>query len=174
MICVSTLLNHFVPNVTWHDGPCAEVRVGEHVIRYLRRGTGPAIVVVGDAGDSHPMWRRLIESLAPSHRILVTQPPPAGIDMTSWIRGFIEGIGLASIILIAGGAAAAAAMEVAAVDDFTVRKLILLPVDGAEGAALDYDAWPADAVGNFLALTAGSADESLSRIERFIATDDAA
>ena len=117
------------------------------------------------------MWRRLVESLAPSHRIFLTQPPPAAGDVASWLRGFIEGIGLASIILIAGGAAGAAAMEVAAADDFTVRKLILLPIDGG---ALDYDAWPADAPGNFLALTAGSADESLSRIERFIATDDAA
>ncbi len=169
---MSTLLNHFVPNVTWQDGPCAEVRVGDHVIRYLRRGTGPSIVVVSDAGDSHQMWRRLLESLAPSHRIFLTQPPPAGVEMASWLRGFIEGIGLASIILIAGGVAAPAAMEVAAADDFTVRKLILLPVDG-EAARLDYDAWPADAVGNFLALTAGSADESLIRIERFIATDDA-
>ena len=170
---MTTLLGHFCPNVTWHDGPCAEVRVGDHVIRYLRRGTGPSIVVVSDAGDSHPMWRRLIESLAPSHRIFLTEPPPAGVDMASWLRGFIEGIGLASIILIAGGTTGPAAMEVAAVDDFTVRKLILLPVDGTS-ASSEYDAWPPDAPGNFLALTAGSADESLSRIERFIATDDAA
>jgi hypothetical protein len=148
--------------------------VGDHAIRYVRRGSGPSIVVVSDVGDSHPMWHRLIESLAPTHRIFVTQPPPTGVDLTSWLRGFIEGIGLASIILIAGGAASAAAMEVAAADDFTVRKLILLPVDGEGNAATDYDAWPADAPGNFLALTAGSADESLSRIERFIATDDAA
>jgi pimeloyl-ACP methyl ester carboxylesterase len=168
---VSTLLDLFLPNATWNGGPCAEVRVGDHAIRYVRRGSGPSIVVVSDGGDSHPMWRRLVESLAPSHRIFVTQPPPSGIEVTSWLRGFIEGIGLASIILIAGGAAGAAAMEVAAADDFTVRKLILLPVDGA---ALDYDAAPADAPGNFLALTAGSADESMSRIERFIATDDAA
>ena len=168
---MSTLLEHFVPNATWHDSPCAEVRVGDHAIRYLRRGSGPSIVVVSDSGDSHPMWQRLIESLAPSHRIFVTQPPPIGVDVASWLRGFIEGIGLASIILIAGGAAGGGAMEVAAADDFTVRKLILLPVDGA---ALDDDAWPADAPGNFLALTTGSADESLRRLERFIATDDAA
>ena len=170
---MSTLLPLFVLNATWNDGPCAEVRVGEHVIRYVRRGAGPSIVVVSDPGDSHAMWSRLVESLAPSHRIFLTQPPPAGVDVTSWLRGFIEGIGLASIILIAGGASGAAAREVAAVDDFTVRKLILLPVDGSDGTA-DYDAWPADAPENFLALTAGSADESLSRIERFIATDDAA
>ena len=119
------------------------------------------------------MWRRLIESMAPSHRVFLTEPPPAGVDMASWLGGFIEGIGLASIILIAGGAAGPAAMEVAAADDFTVRKLILLPVDGGTAGG-DYDAWPADAPENFLALNAGSADESLSRIERFIATDDAA
>lgn len=169
---MTSLLHHFAPNATWHDGPCAEVRVGDHAIRYMRRGTGPSIVVVSDDGDSHPMWRRLVESLAPNHRIFLTQPPPAGVDTPSWLRGFIEGIGLASIILIAGGAAAPAAMEVAAADDFTVRKLILLPIDGP-APSTEYDAWPADAPENFLALTASSAEESLSRIERFIAMDDA-
>jgi hypothetical protein len=146
---VSDLLTLFVPNATWRDGPCAEVRVGDHVIRYVRRGTGSSIVVVGGDSDANPAWRELIQSLAARHRVIVTQPPPVGADVSSWLRGFIEGVGLTSIILIAGGAAAEAATDIASADDFTVRKLILLPVDGSTGI-----------------------DESLSRIEAEVAADD--
>jgi hypothetical protein len=148
---VSDLLNLFVPNATWRDGPCAEVRVGDHVIRYVRRGTGSSIVVVGGDSDANPGWRQLIQNLAASHRVIVTQPPPVDADVSSWLRGFIEGVGLTSVTLIAGGTVAEAATDVASADDFTVRKLILLPVDGST-----------------------SIDESLRRIEAEIAADDAA
>ena len=148
---MSDLLNLFVPNATWRDGPCAEVRVGDHVIRYVRRGTGSSIVVVGGDSDANPGWRQLIQNLAASHRVIVTQPPPVDADVSSWLRGFIEGVGLTSVTLIAGGTVAEAATDVASADDFTVRKLILLPVDGST-----------------------SIDESLRRIEAEIAADDAA
>jgi hypothetical protein len=148
---VSDLLNLFVPNATWRDGPCAEVRVGDHVIRYVRRGTGSSIVVVGGDSDASPGWRQLIQNLAASHRVIVTQPPPTDANVSSWLRGFIEGVGLTSVILIAGGAIAEAATDIASADDFTVRKLILLPVDGSTAI-----------------------DESLRRIEAEIAADDAA
>ena len=148
---MSDLLNLFVPNATWRDGPCAEVRVGDHVIRYVRRGTGSSIVVVAGDSDANPGCRQLIQNLTASHRVIVTQPPPVDADVRSWLRGFIEGVGLTSIILIAGGAAAEAATDIASADDFTVRKLILLPVDGST-----------------------SIDESLRRIEAEIAADDAA
>ena len=148
---MSDLLNLFVPNATWRDGPCAEVRVGDHVIRYVRRGTGSSIVVVGGDSDANPGWRQLIQNLAASHRVIVTQPPPVDADVSSWLRGFIEGVGLTSVTLIAGGTVAEAATDVASADDFTVRKLILLPVDGST-----------------------SIDESLRRIEAEIAADDEA
>ena len=131
---MSDLLDLLAPNATWRDGPCAEVRVGDHVIRYVRRGSGPPVVVVRGDGDDTPGYRRLIEDLAGSHRIVVTQPPPTGADVGSWLRGFIEGIGLTSIVLVAGRASAEAATELAAADNFTVQKLILLPQEdtGAE------------------------------------------
>ena len=44
---MSNLLDLCTANPTTQLGPCAEVRVGEHVTRYVRRGTGPSVVVVG-------------------------------------------------------------------------------------------------------------------------------
>jgi hypothetical protein len=158
---VSDVLDLFAPNATWRDGPCAEVRVGDHVIRYVRRGSGPCVVVVRADGDSSPMWRCLIECLAPSHRIVVTQPPPADADVGPWLRGFIEGVGLSSIILVAGDTSAAAALEVASADDVTVRKLILLSADGSSGNMPGL-------ASNVLAVSAGTPEESLRRIQQFI------
>jgi hypothetical protein len=124
---VSELLDLRTVNATWHLGPCAEVRVGEHVTRYVRRGSGPSVVLLGADVEANPLWEALLESVAAKHRVVVPQLPPAGIDRSAWLRGFIEGLGLTSVVLIAGGALCEAALDLATVDDFTVRKLVLLP-----------------------------------------------
>ena len=124
---MSDLLDLCTVNATWNRGPCAEVRVGEHVTRYVRRGTGPSVVLLGADAESNPVWSPLVESLSTSHRLVVPQMPPECVDSSEWLRGFIEGIGLTSVVMIAGGALADAALELATTDDFTVRRLVLLP-----------------------------------------------
>ena len=131
---MSDLLDLCTSNATWDVGPHAEVRVGEHVTRYVRRGTGPAVVLVGADANTNPVVLPLITKLAPNHRLIVPQTPAAD-DLTSWLRGFIEGIGLAEIALIAGDAPAAAATELAGTDDFTIRKLVVLPRSSARPSA---------------------------------------
>ena len=98
--------------------------------RYVRRGTGPAVVLVGADVDTNPVWRPLVERLESGHRIVVPQPPPANADVTAWLRGFIEGLGLTSVVLIAGNGSSAAALELATADDFLVRELVLMPNPG--------------------------------------------
>jgi hypothetical protein len=127
---VSNLLDLCTADSTTRLGPCAEVRVGEHVTRYVRRGTGPSVVVVGADAQASPVWSPLVEQLVGSHRVVVPQQPPEGSDVGTWLRGFIEGIGLTAIVLIAGGAATAASVDLTASDDFTVRRLVLLPTAG--------------------------------------------
>jgi hypothetical protein len=124
---VSDLLDLCIPNATWHLSPCAEVRVGDHVTRYVRRGTGPSVVLVGPDVSANAIWVPLVEHLAPGHRIVVPQLPPADADVAAWLRGFIEGIGLTSTVLIAGNGSSAAALEVATADDFLVRKVVIMP-----------------------------------------------
>lgn len=130
---MSNLLDLCIANSTTQLGPCAEVRVGEHVTRYVRRGSGPSVVVVGADAHASPVWVPLVEQLVASHRVVVPQAPPAGADVSAWLRGFIEGIGLSSVVLIAGDAASAASLDVATSDDFTVRRLVLLPTAGERG-----------------------------------------
>ena len=130
---MSNLLDLCTADSTTRLGPCAEVRVGEHVTRYVRRGTGPSVVVVGADAQASPVWSPLVEQLVRTHRVVVPQQPPEGADVGTWLRGFIEGIGLSAIVLIAGGAATAASLDLTASDDFTVRRLVLLPTAGENG-----------------------------------------
>jgi hypothetical protein len=134
---VSNLLDLCTADSTTRLGPCAEVRVGEHVTRYVRRGTGPSVVVVGADAQASPVWSPLVEQLVGTHRVVVPQQPPEGADVGTWLRGFIEGIGLTAIVLIAGGAATAASLDLTASDDFTVRRLVLLPTAGENGDTPD-------------------------------------
>lgn len=128
---MSELLDLRAVNATWHLGPCAEVRVGEHVTRYVRRGSGPSVVLLGADADANPLWSPLVETVAANHRVVIPQLPPEGVDQSTWLHGFIEGLGLSAVVVIAGPALCEAALDLAAVDDFTVRKLVLLPEDSA-------------------------------------------
>src|SRR4029079_9037773 len=96
---------------TWNVGPCAEVRVGEHVTRYVRRGSGPTVVLLGAEAESNSVWAPLAESLAGSNRLVIPKPPPDGVDAGAWLRGFVEGLGLTSVVLVAGGMLARASLE---------------------------------------------------------------
>jgi len=158
---VSNLLDLCTTNSTTSLGPCAEVRVGEHVTRYVRRGSGPAVVVVGADTHASPVWTPLVEWLATSHRVFVPEPPPtADADVSVWLRGFIEGIGISSIVLIAGDAAFSAALDLATTDDFTVRRLILLTTTSNGGQpASDRTLW---------ILPEWSPADSLRRTEAFL------
>ena len=123
---MSELLDLRTVNATWQLGPCAEVRVGEHVTRYVRRGSGPGVVLLGVDAGANPLWSPLVAALGTSHRLIIPQPPPNGAVEIACLRGFIEGIGLSDVVLIAGGAAVAPAVELTGADDFIVRKLVVL------------------------------------------------
>jgi hypothetical protein len=126
---VSDLLDLRTLNATWHLGPFAEVRVGEHVTRYVRRGSGSPIVLLAADIEADPIWGPLVDTLGPSHRLFIPEPQQNGTQSLACLRGFIEGVGLSGITIVAGGASAAPALELAIGDDFTVHKLVLITSD---------------------------------------------
>ena len=120
------------------------------------------MVLVGPDAAANPIWAPLVEHLAPTHRLVVPQLPPATADVATWLRGFIEGIGLTSIVLIAGNGTSAAALEVASTDDFLVRKLVLVP-SSADPIQLS------DSEQAMLVPPSAPSDDSVRRIADFIA-----
>jgi hypothetical protein len=175
---VSDLLDICAATANWHQGRCAEVRVGDHVTRYVRRGTGtPPVIMLGPNARREPIWAPLVDALAASHRIVVPQPPDAETEYVGWLRGFIEGIGLSSVVLIAGGQSRPHALDLAAVDEFTVRKLVLVPSDDDDSGEQHELAERIRDVGSDRGLSVErgwSQADAVARITRFIAVEHAA
>jgi hypothetical protein len=157
---VSELLDPRTINATWHVGPFAEVRVGDHVTRYVRRGTGPSVLLLLGDTEANPLWSSLIETLIAGHRVIIPQRAPDSEHSAVCLRGFIEGIGACDLDMIAGGSAIGAALEVASSDEFTVRKLILLTTaSSTPEPSSERILWiPGDQ----------STDASMQRIEEFL------
>ena len=161
---MSELLDLRTVNETWHAGPCAEVRVGDHVTRYVRRGSGPSVVLLGADSKTSPVWRPLVEWLTSSYRVTVPQVPSNRVDTTEWFREFVEGLGLPSFILFAGAGYHSVALDLLTLDDFPVQKLVLLPQDGASvGKSSSRLLWM---------LPEWSPVEGLRRVETFLSTEE--
>lgn len=145
--------------------------MGDRVTRYVRRGTGSPVVLVGANTDESAVWRPLVDTLVAHHRMVAPQPPPSGVDDAAWLRGFIEGIGLSSVALIAGRAARSAALELAVSDDFTIRKLVVVLGAGrSNGNGSGAPAAPESATARTLLVSdTWSPAEAVRRIAQFIA-----
>ena len=169
---VSDLLDYCAATATWTSGKCAEVRVGDHVTRYVRRGSGSPVVVVGANADQNGVWAPLVDALAGNHRLIIPQLPRSEPDVAGWLRSFIEGIGLSSVALIAGSDARLPAISLAAADDFTVRKLVLVG-DGESniggGTSSDSEASSSDPLRTLRVPANWQPTEVVERVQRFIA-----
>lgn len=166
---MSDLLDICTGPASWHLGRCAEVRAGDHVTRYVRRGSGsPPIVVVGANGEHEPIWAPLVETLAATHRIVVPQPPQADADYIAWLRGFVEGIGLSAVVLIAGGVTCGPAIELATSDAFTFCGVVLVPHNGEPPIRPEHDG-QASLPRTLILLPEWTAGEVVQRVEQFIA-----
>jgi hypothetical protein len=160
---VSDLLDLRAVNAAFTLGqPCAEVRVGEHAIRYVRRGSGPCLLLLDADAEANAAWGPIADSLASGYRVVVPETPPDSVDTSAWLRGFVEGLGITSCVVIAGPAMFDAAQDLTAGDDLTVRKLVLIAsADTRVGNSTSRILWiEAD----------GRVDDALRRIEAFIAT----
>lgn len=112
-----------------HFGRCAEVRVGDRVTRYVRRGSGLPVIIIGLNDESGPVCARLAAALLDGVRLIAPEPTVSPADFVPWLRGFVEGIGATSAAVIVGGIwwAAAAELQCGGAGDF--RALIIVPPD---------------------------------------------
>jgi pimeloyl-ACP methyl ester carboxylesterase len=113
----------------------AEVRANDLVMRYRRLGAGPAVVLLD--GPRAPNRRELVAALAGDFRLILPELPADGADTSSRLVDFLEGLGAASVAVIASTRYCTAALELALRDAEQVARVVLLP----EG---DGDANPCD------------------------------
>ena len=107
----------------------AEVRAHDRVVRYRRIGTGRPVLALYSPGD--PLWPELLQTLGAGYRLIVPQPPGAGADITPWLAGFLEGLGLSSVRILAADSFSIPALELALLDTAGISRMVLL----AEGPA---------------------------------------
>lgn len=167
--------DRLTPSPFMHPAPggCAEVRVGGHVMRYLRRGTGSPVVVLDDPAASGWLWPELIDVLASRTRTILPEPPGPDIDFVSWMRGFLEGIGACEAAVVAAGPFCLPALELALLGPGVLSRLVLVPDGSAEETGLT-GALEGSGTGNgsrlpiLVVRRQHPAPDSLALIERFL------
>ena len=121
----------------------AEVHAGGTRTRYLRAGAGPTLLLLHGAGERAEVWTLWIERLASRFRVLAPDrrwrsrrrgplPPGEAAARGTWLRDFLDGLGVETVRIVASGEGAEIAERFAA--KYPERVTALLRVDPAEAA----------------------------------------
>jgi len=151
----------------------AEVRAHDQVMRYRRAGAGrPLVVLRSDGAD--PFWPELYADLVSRFRVITPELPADCDDVAAWVAGFLEGVGLNRVLLVAADPCCLSALELVLLDGRQVERLVLVPagavgetgLDGTLGSAFASPSVPLLVVRRGL-----SATEALPLLRQFLAPD---
>ena|SRR5215213_9078261 len=129
-----------MPNLSMSTHPAdsfAEVRAHDQVMRYRRAGTGRPILILRASHEVEPLWAELDEALVNAFRVLTPDVPRAEVDVAAWMRGFLEGVGLDRVTLIAEDSLCIAALEMALLNVDQVERMVLIPAGHSSETGLD-------------------------------------
>ena len=113
----------------------AEVRAHDRVMRYRRAGAGRPLIILRGSADA--LWPELDAHLVTRHRVVTPALPPDCADLAAWVGGFLEGVGLERVTLIATDPCCLAALELALLDGQRIERLVLVPSGTAAETGLD-------------------------------------
>ena len=114
----------------------AEVRVAGYVTRYVRRGVGRPVVLLAPPSETDALRPELLDAIAAHHRLVLPELPVHEAGFSSWLRGFLDGVGLPLVSLIAAGSCCLPAVELALLDPERFERLVLVPDGCAEVTGL--------------------------------------
>ena len=111
----------------------AEVRARDQVMRYRRSGVGRAVVLLLCPGESpEPFWPALLEALGADFRLIVPELPAADADVAGWLAGFLEGLGVSNVGVLAADRFCLPALELALLEGDQLTRIVLVS-DGPGG-----------------------------------------
>jgi hypothetical protein len=148
----------------------AEVRARENVTRYRRSGAGQAVLLLDRTGNAS-LWPELLHVLGANFRVIAPEIPSGYANHATWIPEFLEGLGAASVTVVAASDFVVPALDLALRDVHQVTRLVLVP-DGesdepATAGAVTTSAGPAGVP--LLVVRRGlPADEALPLIAKFL------
>lgn len=111
----------------------AVVRVGDTVVEYSRTGSGRPVVLLG-----LPSRSGLRPALSQHFKLVVPESGPSG-DFATWLRCFLDGLGLSEVDLVGGETLARPALDFAVMEPDRIKRLVLLP-SAAECESLEAQA----------------------------------
>ncbi len=120
----------------------ASVEAGAIRTAYLRLGSGAPLVVLDAAVDAARAREDLLFGLAAHFSVVAPElhgpcaPPdaPPGTAFSVWLRGFMDGMGIAQASIVAREAFAAHALSFCLTDPSRVERLVLCYRDGSDPA----------------------------------------
>jgi pimeloyl-ACP methyl ester carboxylesterase len=115
----------------------AEVRAHDQVMRYRRAGAGRPLLVLRPVLDPESLWPELEASLTGAFRVLTPEVPAGCDDIAAWLGGFLEGVGLDRVSLLAADGCCLPALELALLGSDRVERLVLVPAGHAGETGLD-------------------------------------
>lgn len=132
-----------VPPGAWLGAAGLEARqadVGSRRVRYVRRGAGPAVVLVHGFGSSLYTWKDVIPTLAGRHDVVALDLPgfgesdrPADLsldDLPRAILGLLDTLGIERAAIVGNSMGGAAAVLAAAAQPARVGRLVLIDAAG--------------------------------------------
>lgn len=142
--------------------------VGGLRIRYVRRGSGPTVVLLHGIASSLYTWKDVLPGLAADHDVVALDfpgfggsdipPAPSADSLVASLRGLLERLEIRRASLVGNSLGGAVASLVAAQDPGRVERLVLID---AAGFRLSAEERPA-----LLRLAAGPLGGALERLPR--------
>jgi pimeloyl-ACP methyl ester carboxylesterase len=144
-------------------------------MRYRREGAGRPLVVQRTASGAGAVWPELDAQLAARFRVITPEIPAGCTDVARWLTGFLEGLGIDRVVLLATDQCCLAAIELVLLGAAQVDRLVLVPaglvgdtgLDGTLATSLAGVSVPLLVVRRGL-----SASEALPLVRRFLEVDD--
>ena len=109
-----------------------EVRARGQVIRYRSTGAGRPLLFLHSAAAVELAWRDLRSALERSYRVIVPEPPPADVDVTTWLDAFLEGLGGSGLRILAADRFRLPLLGLALAEAELIARLVFL-LDGRGG-----------------------------------------
>lgn len=104
----------------------ATVCVGNDVTRYTRCGCGPTVLMLRPSeGDLQP-WQEVEKAISGHFRVVHPRVDPSCKDFGSWLSGFLDGLGLERIRIVAGDGYGVPAITFSLLEPDRVDRVVLL------------------------------------------------
>ncbi len=118
-------------------GGWAEVRAHDRVVRYLRSGAGPAVLLLQPASSITPLWPEFLEMIAEGRRVIVPDPPTNEKEAEEWLSALLEGLGVRNITVVATDGFCIAALERALLSPEQISRMVMVCSGRGSESAID-------------------------------------